>query len=326
MSKDLYKTLPVLFFMLAILTAIVQRLKKLVIKESVHIVDISSLDTIYVCLISSNDPELIQFIKYIRARSEYPNRIRIGVLEYVDRHDLSVADSVPENIRPFVQFYTKSTRSIGSVVNAQRICIEQFYKQEKYICLMCACLLEMGWDSRLCHNILNEKTIISIPLSKSRESRFITCRIQDNRVVMKHETIKQFPVKSIPSIMCDHSFLFGNGICIRKLVEGVYRVKNHQNISAAFTLQARELHFYLMSPTHLIASKGYHPLFKQSKSKRNYEEDESIHERLIELLKLRTRPESVYARVGLTLHPSDEECIAKYGSVAASRIAIEQKR
>ena len=191
---------------------------------------------------------------------------------------------------------------------------------------MCACLLEMGWDSRLCHNILNEKTIISIPLSKSRESRFITCRIQDNRVVMKHETIKQFPVKSIPSIMCDHSFLFGNGICIRKLVEGVYRVKNHQNISAAFTLQARELHFYLMSPTHLIASKGYHPLFKQSKSKRNYEEDESIHERLIELLKLRTRPESVYARVGLTLHPSDEECIAKYGSVAASRIAIEQKR
>lgn len=326
MSKDLYKTLPVLFFMFAILTAILQRLKKIVIKDSVNIVDISSLDTIYVCLVSSNDPELIQFIKYIRARSEYPNRIRIGVLEYVDRHDLSVADFVPENIRPFVQFHTKSIRSIGSVVNAQRICIDQFYKQEKYICLMGPCFLEMGWDSHLCHNILNDKTIISIPLSKKRESKFITCKIQNDRVVMRHDTIKQFPVKSIPSIMCDHSFIFGNGICIRKLVQGVYRIKNPKNISAAFTLQARELNFYLMSPTHLIASKGYHPLFKQSKLRNHEDEDENIHERLIELLKLRTKSDSVYARIGLTLHPSDEECIAKYGSVAASRIAIEQKR
>lgn len=325
MSKDLYKTLPVLFFALAILTAIIQRLKRIVIKDSINIVDISSLDTIFVCLVSSNDPELIQFIKYLRARSEYPNRIRIGVLEYVDKHDSSVANLVPESIRPFVQFHTKSIRSIGSVVNAQRICIEQFYKQEKYICLMGPCLLEIGWDNLLCHNIANDKTIISIPLSESRESKFIMCKMQNKRVVMRHDSIKQFPVQIIPSIMCDHSFIFGNGNGIRKLVKGVYRIKNLDNISAAFTLQARELNYYLMSPTHLIATKGDHPIFKQSKSNRNEEEDESIHERLIELLKLKTK-ESVYARIGLTLHPSDEECIAKYGSVAASRIAIEQKR
>ena len=89
-------------------------------------------------------------------------------------------------------------------------------------------------------------------------------------------------------------------------------------------MQAAELKYYLLCPTFLIAKKGEYPKPVLPRSQ-NYEDD-GLHDRLIEHLKLKNKQKRIYANVGLTLQPSDEECIAKHGSVAASRIALEEMR
>jgi hypothetical protein len=152
----------------------------------------------------------------------------------------------------------------------------------------------------LCNALPNERSILTIPLSERRMAMYTTCKSKKNKVKMTLRSMKQSPILAVPTLVCDSSFVFGEAVAMRKLLQGVYRVANPNDISAAFTMQAAELKYYLMCPTFLIAKKGEHP--KPVLARR------------------------IYANVGLTLQPSDEECIAKHGSVAASRIALEEMR
>jgi hypothetical protein len=318
-------SLPITFFVIATVASIIQRLTNFM-SPTIHdtLGDTPTSDSIFVCLVSFDDSEIVRFVKYVRSRAKYPMRIAFGIVEYVVRSDASMANSVPESIRPCVQFYTKSLRTMQSTVFAQNLCVQQAFNRQKYICLMGACHLEDEWDVKLCNALPNERSILTIPLSERRMAMYTTCKSKKNKVKMTLRSMKQSPILAVPTLVCDSSFVFGEAVAMRKLLQGVYRVANPNDISAAFTMQAAELKYYLMCPTFLIAKKGEHP--KPVLARRQEYTDDGLHDRLIEHLKLKDKQKRIYANVGLTLQPSDEECIAKHGSVAASRIALEEMR
>lgn len=318
-------TLPLTFFVIAMVAALVQRL--VFPSTRTALLDTAPQnrdDAIFVALVSYDDPQIVRFVKYLLSRAAQPSRIHFGVVEYVSTSSASTELQIPDALRPNVYFHTKSLQSAESSVLAFHLCVSKAYRQEKYVCLMGPCAVEDNWDESLCNLLTTERDVLTVPLANVRVPAFLSCRMDRTQQIHRalHGIKQPSRNTSVPSVLAHPEFLFGHAKAMQKILKGVYRIPRPDDADLALTLQIRSLGYFLKSPAFLIAVQGDTPN-PIPPSKKNTEDDGSLRERFIALLSLDDRHKRVYAKIGLTMQPTDEECIAKYGSVAASRIKLE---
>lgn len=318
-------SLPITCFSVALLIAIIRKILELFIpslRQTLKSYSYESNTTIHVLIVSFDDDNLVSFLKFSLARASDPRRIMFRIQDFLSDRKKMNANTIPSELRSRVTLETKS------LVTAKSTCRSMFnmcrdIKDGYVCCLMKGVTFCHGWDKLLEEAHTDENAIVSAPIGSTEQAKYVCCSkdSDEDRIRFSFRNMKVVNVPSVPSIACFCSIVFGECKMMRRLLMECSDTKDI-DLSASMTLKIRALKYFIVSPTACIGVHSECPKVLPRPQHVNAQTQRMTRD-FIELLDMARKKGKIHAMRGLTISPSDHECIAKYGSLDAANIALE---
>ena len=310
---------PVVCFSLAIVVAIAHRLLEVlrVLPED-PVEPLQEEGTILVCVVSYDDARCIDWMQAAYRRAANRRRLQFSIVEYVRDADSSITPVLPPDLRCRTHVETHALSSATTVAAAWRTCLDEMLASTTYVCLLTSCDLQPEWDAILCDALPSSKCVLTASPSLNDVAQFpcVTGLRKRGARVHYRDVVHIHPVTSVPAVFVSVGLIFGSMSEVRRLIRAVDASDAH--LDAALTLVAHEHSLRLHCPTRLVARVGVHPRRPPpAVSTKGYNRDQLRKVLVYE-------EEKRFAHAGLTIRPSDSECIAKYGSVTAARVTLQK--
>ena len=254
---------------------------------------------IFVILIAYKNPLWVETVIDLLNKSQEPNNVSIGIVEYVERVSESMEASLPEQYRQNVSIYAMASRVAKNLQQARKICMKKLYKDEEYVLMTEDILPIPKWDTYL-KDIHSGDTIISTLLNDDKP-RFMTIQ-NDNTIKYKRIKVKSLSgTTPVIGWTAQFSFSRANEALITLEKDDMWDVTAH-------------LYYHKISivcPLYFWArKKSVHRL----KCKASVQKMNAFLEKI-------GRPKKLI--LGLTVNATNEEKIIKYGSLSAERILYQ---
>jgi len=275
-------------------------------------------DYIFVGCVSYCDGNWPDAIAQIFTKAIDPSRIRVGIVEYVDTPQNSVQSRLSPKLRHNVRVHTVGTKTAHTLRDARSVCIENLMTTEKYCLLARGCNLSRGWDGDLIEQInVTPRTVLTTPLSKTSMTALFPCAVKlDNmRLTCTKRQLKVIGRLPVPSV------LFCSDLCFCECAAIKTVLSRESDLSVSAALHAAN---YLISvPGKAIGMLGMHPrgIRKGEQSSRTAQ----VYE-YCKFMDIDCDSNVIGAepRLGLVPGFNTPECIAKWGSVAHTRVLLQQ--
>jgi len=272
-------------------------------------------ESIFVSCISYKDPKWVKNIQNYFDNAKCPDRIFVGVVEFIDDEQESMIENIPQQIRNRVKVFTTSSRKAETLRLARELCINHLYGHEKYtMCIRSACMIQ-NWDEILISYVKKSPPcVITNELNTQNENMFAVIeKIQDGKLVISYKPMSIAKNHSpVAALVCNPDFCFCESIYANIIIsdetpEGISAMLNQKKLKC-------------LHPGKCVAQRAQHPrgLRQSSKTKNRH----LLHDFYASVGVKNEVPDS-HALSGLSQTPDTRECIAKYGSVSHANIAIQ---
>ena len=253
----------------------------------------------------------------ILSTAHNPSRIRVGVLEYVRSPEHSLRNRLPPCLRHSVRVHTVGQKTARSLQQSRRTCADALMAAEPY-CLFCrGCRLVQGWDAALVQQLESApKQVLSAPLfGDGFKAGFLCGESFDGMVFRCAKRVLRVEGDSPIS-----SLHFSADLCFCKAEAVATILHRETDLSVSASLHASG--YRLKVPGRPIAMLASHPrgVVQLQRSTRS-----PAVRAYCEVIGIDPETGTVCPRARLGLCAmSASECIAKWGSVAAARILLQQ--
>ena len=309
--------LAVIILCIAIITSIITHLFS---REKIKTVtNNSNLDqTIFICCISYCDVKWIELANSVFANAVNPNRVFIGVLEYVKESSQSMATYLPSSLRNSVRIHTISSKMATNLHSSRKTCFEKLFEGETYSLFTRSCKLKQGWDNHLIQQLRSyNNAIISFKLPENNNVLFPTIKkIKNNQVYYTYKKLKPFlSNKAVPAILSCSDFYF-----IDSNVNS-YITSDDTELGVSSLLHSKG--YKILVTSQCIAIRDQHPYGVRNGTKCSVDsvliKDYCNH---IDI-NLETGKVSATSKLGLVKNYDSNECILKYGSLSETRVLLQ---
>lgn len=303
---------------LAVVVAILSKFVHVFLYRSPTIKVHISTEYIFVGCISYCDGNWPEAIAQIFTKATDASRIRVGIMEYVETPQDSVHSRLSPHLRHNVRVRTVGTKTAHTLRDARSVCVEKLMTTERYCLLIRGCTLARGWDTSLLEQIcLTPRTVLTCPLSKTAMTALFPCivQIQNMTLTCTKRPLKVIGDMPVPSVIFCSDFCF----CERSIVRTVLSRESDLSVSAVLY----EAHYSIEVPGKAIGMLGMHPrgIRKGDQSA----QAASVHEYCKTVgIDSDNNVIGSEARLGLIPGFNTTECIAKWGSVAHTRVLLQQ--
>ena len=144
--------------------------------------------SVFVGIVSFCDSQWPLQVQQLMESATSPQRLRFGVVEYVERAEDTQEASIPSKWRSFVRIYTVSECIASSQREARMLCYEQMYSEEHFVMFSRSIDAVKGWDDMLV-DACDGTTVISTRLSTASVAIFPAVRLRregEVRIVIRH--------------------------------------------------------------------------------------------------------------------------------------------
>ena len=284
---------------------------KLLHARSSSTVHIEEEPTIFVGIVAYCDAQWPEQIRHLLETASSPRRLMFGVVEYVVDAEETMAFVLPVDWRHRVRVYTVSHVIATSQRAARRLCFDETYKDETFVLFSRGWASTTGWDVLLTNMMDSTKNVLSVDLSEKWVATF-PCIDPTTRAIVGRE-LKNHSPRAITSLVCQNAFTFS----VAAAVEQILSSSDEYEVSEALVAHGYEL----FVPGCVIGVKDAVP--RGVKAARKALRNTTQYMTSIGVHKDRVDPAAV---LGLQQTQEAAECIAKYGSVTAARVAYQTER
>ena len=307
----MHVNLPICVLVLGIVISIVTR-----VYNSTRTIQLRSpsKSTIFVGMISFCDINWYETVDVLFRTAASPERLRIGIVEYVKRADDSMQHYLPSIDRHRVRVMTVSHTLAKSQQAARTTCFDTCYRDEDIVLFQRSANMPHGWDDeleRLCS--CDSRVVVSTALSKVSTPLFPALSVCEKQLIIKQRPLQLHGVNPVVSLIWQSDWSASNA----KAASIWLSHMSELDITA-------ELHakgYQTRVPGHPFCVRVQHPRGIKKKSFRpqvhGLEFGKSIG---IDLTGNKSTPA---ARLGLSETEEAYDSIAKYGSVIGARIAYQ---
>lgn len=258
---------------------------------------------IFVLFVAYKHSSWINVLVDMMRAATYPERVSIGVVEFVQKARDSLETQVPMNMHSAIHVFTVSTRTARHLQHARNMCLKRLYNDEEYVFMINDSILSIGWDEMLC-NMVDDKSVITTRPIDNRARYSALSRYGK----VRYKKMKMESHEAVPGLVWSPEFSFSTAhiaieICRKHTM---WEVSEHLMRSGAAILE----------PTQLIAQ----PI---ESTQLRMKQNEADFKSFWEYAKYEERKHNI--SIGLSVHPSSEEKIAKFGSTVAARIAVQDQ-
>lgn len=294
--------------------------KQLSYKENNDLRSLSSMDdSIFVCVVSYKDTRWLGAVRDMFDSAKIKDRVFVGVVEYVEDTDETMADAVPSDIRNRVRVLTLSHKMAHTLRGAREDGVKELYGEEKYVLFSRSAVFCDSWDSILVGYMKGiPDGVISCELTDESKSTFTAIdKIERGiPVTIQKELYHRKGTDAVPALMWSPDFSF----CAHEYSKYMYSDENAFGVSSVLFHKGIRMYH----PTRCVASRTEHPrgvrVSTRIKVKPYLLNNFAAHIGV----DLESGEIDANARCGLTSEGSPAECISKYGSVTNARIAMQK--
>lgn len=263
---------------------------------------LSAKKRIFVLLVAYKNANWVNVLDELMRNASHPDRITVGVVEYVQKARDSLEDRVPMHLHSAVRTFTVSARTAKTLQNARKLGMKKLYHDEDYVLFTNDVVLVLGWDELLCE-MIDERSVVSTRPPMDEHPRFVTIPSPET---LRYRKMKLQSREPVPALVWSPEFSFSTGTLARTLCD--------EESAWAVTDRLVREGAVVVEPARLVAQTVETTQLRVSKSRREFDAFWTSSG-------LKEHPDR--AKLGLTPRSTHEEKIAKFGSIAAARIAIQ---
>ena len=301
---------PVAIVLFAVISSIFEKFFRTITKQS-NIPPTKPF--IFVAIVSYCDQDWLHQVDHLNATALEPKRLRFGVVEYVQKAEESRVSDMPVEWRHFVKVHTVSKETATSQRKAWETCISELYDDEEFLLLTRRVEASLGWDVLM--DALPPDSVFSSALTHAPTFPVAKRLLGPFQVEWKMEKFKGDSKLFIPSMICLESLIFCHSSAL-KLV-----LSSDDNVVASSALSAKGIMLKCIAQN--VFSKGKAPRGVKTGMRKAAATAENVV-RFLDSLGISRGRITSHAMAGLSPEASPEECVAKYGSVVAARIRMQE--
>lgn len=266
---------------------------------------------VFVCIASYCDGQWGDMVRKFLEKSTHPQKIRIGVIEYIEKAEDSLEPHILAEWRHQVHVYAVSRRVATTQRNAQRLCMSHLYKNEPYVLFTRACDPIRGWDAHLLESACQE-AVITAHMDETGVASF-PCLRRGGRYRQRAFAVENASL--VPSLLYDASFAFVSADAVNLALS----CTNPLTITSKLLAAGKKV----LVPALSLGKRVPHPVGVATGKYKSWVDDDNIEYAKVCGFVNDTDAPNILSRLGLSAMPESNEMITKYGSVLAARLAIQ---
>ena len=278
-------------------------------------------DRLFIGVVVSNTLNFSGTVERWFATAAIPERVHVGVVEYVTSETHSLSNFLPVSIRQRVRVFTLSKKKFVHVTQSRSL-LCKMRQDERYTLFMPQCDCVSGWDAKLI-SCVGAKAVLTLPMAHDFKACFPCASVlTPSRMKIDFAQFAMQGARAVPSVLCWAGALFGASSSL----DLVMCTRCPANYSLHLSNLCVQHRLHIKCPAEVVLYDMLDENEMTAKIQRRISPAPGVATRYAELSGIDQGAWELApcAKLGLTARARSLEKVAKYGSVSRVRLLLSE--